>query len=166
MLTAEAFIEEWALESVLTKNVLAAITDESLNYKATPGGRDIGRLACHIIKVIPEHFTNFGIIVAPVHNSSVVRTQSKEFVVAFADLHFRVLRSLNSQLTDAWMKEKQVAFGRSLTNSAILMLLVKHIIHHRGQLTVLLRQAGIKPPFVYGPPMEDWAKLGMEPPLI
>ena len=34
----------------------------------------------------------------------------------------------------------------------IIMGLIKHIVHHRGQVTVLMRQAGIKPFGVYGPP--------------
>lgn len=46
------------------------------------------------------------------------------------------------------------------------MGLIKHIVHHRGQITVLMRQAGLKPAGVYGPPKEDWVHLGVEnPPL-
>ena len=41
------------------------------------------------------------------------------------------------------------------------MGLIKHIVHHRGQVTVLMRQAGIKPFGVYGPPKEDWIHLGV-----
>ena len=35
------------------------------------------------------------------------------------------------------------------TNAQILMGLIKHIVHHRGQVTILMRQAGIKPFGVY-----------------
>ena len=44
------------------------------------------------------------------------------------------------------------------------MGLIKHIAHHRGQITVLMRQAGLKPFGVYGPPKEDWIHLGVENP--
>lgn len=42
------------------------------------------------------------------------------------------------------------------------MGLIKHIIHHRGQATVLIRQAGLKVFGVYGSPKEDWIQLGIK----
>jgi len=57
-------------------------------------------------------------------------------------------------------------FGRTLTKAVTLSLLVKHIIHHRGQMTVLLRQAGVRVPGLYGPAREGWAQMGMEAPTI
>jgi hypothetical protein len=42
------------------------------------------------------------------------------------------------------------------------MLLIKHIVHHRGQINVLMRLTGLKPFGVYGPPKEDWINLGVE----
>jgi uncharacterized damage-inducible protein DinB len=33
-------------------------------------------------------------------------------------------------------------------------------------MTVLMRQAGLKPPGIYGPAREDWATMNMEPPRI
>ncbi|MEA3297729.1 MAG: DinB family protein, partial [candidate division Zixibacteria bacterium] len=44
--------------------------------------------------------------------------------------------------------------------------LIQHQIHHRGQMTVLMRQAGIKVPSLYGPAKEDWAQMGLEPPEV
>lgn len=33
-----------------------------------------------------------------------------------------------------------IAFGREETNAQILMGLIKHIVHHRGQVTILMQQ--------------------------
>jgi hypothetical protein len=75
-------------------------------------------------------------------------------------------RLIEQQWTDETLKQVQTAFGRQETNAQILMGLIKHIVHHRGQATVLIRQAGLKPFGVYGPPKEDWARLGVDiPPL-
>jgi uncharacterized damage-inducible protein DinB len=38
-----------------------------------------------------------------------------------------------------------------------------HQCHHRGQMTVLMRQAGQKVPGIYGPAKEEWSSMGMEP---
>jgi len=39
-----------------------------------------------------------------------------------------------------------------------------HELHHRGQLTVLMRQAGLVVPGIFGPAQEEWTRYGMEPP--
>jgi len=45
----------------------------------------------------------------------------------------------------------------------VLVSLITHQAHHRGQMTVLMRQAGLKVPGVYGPAREEWAAMGMPP---
>jgi len=42
----------------------------------------------------------------------------------------------------------------------------EHPAHHRGQMTVLLRQAGMKVPDINGPAMEDWAAYGQPVPPV
>jgi uncharacterized damage-inducible protein DinB len=42
-----------------------------------------------------------------------------------------------------------------------LRVLIQHEVHHRGQMTVLMRQAGLEVPGVYGPAREEWAACGM-----
>lgn len=47
-----------------------------------------------------------------------------------------------------------------------LRCLVFHQIHHRGELIVLMRQAGLRVPGLYGPAKEDWATYGIPAPAI
>ena len=47
-----------------------------------------------------------------------------------------------------------------------LQVLVVHQAHHRGQMTVLMRQAGLEVPGVYGPSRQEWAAYGMQPPAV
>jgi uncharacterized damage-inducible protein DinB len=46
------------------------------------------------------------------------------------------------------------------------MFLIQHQAHHRGQMTVLMRQAGLPVPGIYGPSKEEWANFGMEAPKM
>jgi hypothetical protein len=50
-----------------------------------------------------------------------------------------------------------------MTNGSLLLFLLQHQSHHRGQMTVLMRQAGLSVPGIYGPSKEEWARFGMEP---
>jgi uncharacterized damage-inducible protein DinB len=54
-------------------------------------------------------------------------------------------------------------YGSTWRRGDILASLVHHQIHHRGQMTVLMRQAGLVVPGVYGPAREEWAAMGMPP---
>jgi uncharacterized damage-inducible protein DinB len=45
-------------------------------------------------------------------------------------------------------------------------VLVTHQTHHRAQMTVLMRQAGLQVPGIYGPVKEGWAAYGMNVPAV
>ena len=51
----------------------------------------------------------------------------------------------------------------SILREHVLISLVRHQAHHRAQMTVLMRQAGLAVPGIYGPAREEWAAMGMEP---
>ncbi len=53
--------------------------------------------------------------------------------------------------------------GEDWQNGASLRFSLRHEIHHRGQMTVLMRQAGLRVPDVLGPTREDWIEKGIEP---
>jgi uncharacterized damage-inducible protein DinB len=42
-----------------------------------------------------------------------------------------------------------------------LGVIVSHQIHHRAQLTIVMRLNGLKVPGVYGPSKEEWTSYGM-----
>ena len=52
-------------------------------------------------------------------------------------------------------------YGETWKRGRTLGALVNHQIHHRGQMTVLMRQAGLEVPGVYGPAKEEWGAYGM-----
>jgi uncharacterized damage-inducible protein DinB len=57
-------------------------------------------------------------------------------------------------------------YGMQWDGAKVLMCLIGHEAHHRGQMSVLMRQAGLIPHGVYGPNKEAWASMGMEAPGI
>lgn len=160
------FIIEWNREAMLTQNVLEGLTDESLKQQVYPEGRTLGRIAWHLTTSIPDYLAHFGLNIDGVENAESVPTSAKEIAKTFKELNSHAAQIIEQQWTDKSLEQIQEAFGRQESNAQILMGLIKHIVHHRGQITVLMRQAGLKPFGVYGPPKEDWIHLGMEnPPL-
>ncbi|WP_136607445.1 DinB family protein [Paenibacillus dokdonensis] len=162
--TVEDFIAEWKNEAALTQKILDGLTDESLSQQVYPEGRTLGRIAWHFVTNIPDYLTEFGLTVAKVPNSDEVPS-AKVITDTFRTVSIEVEKALHEQWTDGTLKQVQKAFGRVESNATIFMGLIKHIVHHRGQVTVLMRQAGLPIPAVYGPSKEGWARLGIMPPL-
>ena len=164
--TISDFVKEWNNESMLTQNVFDGLTDDSLEQPVYPEGRTLGRIAWHLTTNIPDYLSHFGLKIDGVENAESVPTSAKEIAETFKEVSSHAAQIIEQQWTDKSLEQIQEAFGRQESNSQILMGLIKHIVHHRGQITILMRQAGLKPFGVYGPPKEDWIHLGVEnPPL-
>ena len=162
--TIADYIKEWNNEAVLTQKVLDGLTDDSLGQQVYPEGRTLGRIAWHLTTSIPEYLANFGLQIDVVENGESVPTSAKEIAETFKNVCANAAEVIEQQWTDESLKKVQNAFSREDSNAQIFMGLIKHIVHHRGQVTVLIRQAGIKPYGVYGPPREDWLDFGVENP--
>jgi uncharacterized damage-inducible protein DinB len=56
-----------------------------------------------------------------------------------------------SSLPDAKLAEEIEFFGMKMPTVALIGIMIKHSIHHRGQLSSYLRPMGCKVPGIYGP---------------
>ena len=78
--------------------------------------------------------------------------------------------SLFEQITGSWNDDtlgtEDEMYGETWKRGLTVKVLIDHEVHHRGQMTVLMRQAGLKVPGVYGPSMEEWEQFGMKKPEI
>ena len=66
----EDFQKDWAYEAEMTGKVLRALTDESLEQKVYPEGRDLGFLGWHLTQTLGEMLGLVKLnIDAPDHNA-------------------------------------------------------------------------------------------------
>ncbi|WP_419887280.1 DinB family protein [Neobacillus niacini] len=160
------FIEEWNQEAASTQKVLDALTDQSIQQKVSPEDRSLGSIAWHIVASTPGMLMEFGVTVKGVENELSVPTSAREIAETFRSVSAETSEAIRQQWTDASLSETKNVFGRELQKSSMLNMLIKHIVHHRGQMTVLMRQAGVQVPGIYGPSREEWSQMGMEAPSI
>jgi uncharacterized damage-inducible protein DinB len=160
------FIEEWNQEAASTQKVLDALTDSSLQQSVASEHRTLARIAWHIVTSTPGMLNEFGIRVENVENSRTVPSSAKEIADTFRKVSTDTMDAVKQQWTDASLKEMKNVFGMDMQKAVTLSLLIKHIIHHRGQMTVLMRQAGLNVPGVYGPSKDEWSQMGMEAPAL
>jgi uncharacterized damage-inducible protein DinB len=164
--TIAEFIEEWNQEVNATQKVLDALTDSSLQQAVSPNDRTLGRIAWHIVTSLPEILSQVGFTIETVKDSETVPSSAKEIADSFRNTSSAAIEALKQQWTDESLKEIRNVYGMDLPNAVTLSLLIKHIIHHRGQMTVLMRQAGLKVPGIYGPAREEWSQMGMDAPTV
>ncbi|MEY2193293.1 Uncharacterized damage-inducible protein DinB (forms a four-helix bundle) [Bacillus sp. OV166] len=160
------FIEDWNQEAASTQKVLDVLTDESLQQAVSPEDRTLGRIAWHVVTSTPEMLNEFGVKVENVENSNTVPSTAKEIAETFRKVSADTMDAVKQQWTDESLKEMKNVFGMDMQKAVTLSLLIKHIIHHRGQMTVLMRQAGLNVPGVYGPSRNEWSQMGMEAPAL
>ncbi|MHC0038290.1 DinB family protein [Pseudoneobacillus sp. C159] len=162
----QEFVAEWNQEAATTQKLLDVLTDQSLSQKVSAEGRTLGAIAWHTVTSAPEMFNEFGINVETVANSNTVPTAGKEIADTFRKVSVENTTAIQQQWTDQSLTEMKNVFGMDLPKAVALSMFIKHLIHHRGQMTVLMRQAGLKVPGVYGPAREEWSQIGMQPPTI
>ena len=157
------FLEEWQYETEATAKIFSALTEESLSQKVYPEGRTLGRLAWHITGTLGEMPQQAGIkLKLPTYEEEAPAT-----LQALADTYQHssdaIGESVKLQWSDAMLAEKIPMYGEQWERGKVLLSLIKHQAHHRAQMTVLMRQAGLKVPGVYGPSKEEWKMFGREP---
>ncbi|CAM4405479.1 DinB family protein [Paenibacillus alkaliterrae] len=162
--TINEFIEEWRSEGASTQKLLDALTDSSLGQQVSPNDRTLGRIAWHVVTSIPVSV--FGLTAEVAQDSVTIPSTAKEIAESFQKIRTAVLDTVSTQWTDASLNEVRSVFGMDMPLAVSLPLVIKHLIHHRGQMTVLMRQAGLKVPGVYGPAREEWAAIGLEAPKV
>lgn len=160
------FVMEWNEEAASTQKVLDALTDQSLQQAVSPEDRTLGRIAWHVVASTTEMLNEFGVSVENVENGAMVPASAKEIADTFRKVSTDAVNALQQQWTDASLTEMKNVYGMDMPKGVTLSLLIKHIIHHRGQMTILMRQAGLKVPGVYGPSRDEWSQMGMEAPAL
>ncbi len=165
----EDFKEIWKAEAEKTAAVFAAIPSAALGQAVNAEHRDLRRMAWHIVESAVEMPVQAGITIPefplvdghlgapPADTGALVATYTK---IAEA-LHDRIGSWNNAELGRSFD-----CYGEKWSGGFLLWVLVTHQTHHRGQMTVLMRQAGLKVPDIYGPAKEGWAAYGATPPEV
>jgi uncharacterized damage-inducible protein DinB len=167
MITSIAdFDRLWTHESNATRALLGELTDASLAQAVSPGGRTLGRLAWHVTQSIQEMLGRVGLSAAGPGEHEPVPASADTIRRAYDEAAESAREQVRTNWRDEMLGLEDDMYGESWTRGFTLMVLVHHQIHHRGQMTVLMRQAGLRVPGIYGPAREEWATFGMPEPTI
>ena len=161
--TVEDFENTWNEESGATLKVLAQLTDAALNQRVTPKGRSLGFLAWHLVSTLAEMANKTGLHVEGPPEDSPAPQTANEIVEAYGKAACSLGGEVKHKWADASLQDEVELYGERWERRKVLSALILHQAHHRGQMTVLMRQAGLAVPGIYGPSYEEWATMGLPP---
>ncbi len=151
----QILLKVWKFESGQTAKLLGNITDESLSQRVAEGYRTLGELAWHLPVSLGTIASLAGLkIEAPDHATTMplyAAVIKREYARAAESL----AHSVQENWTDDTLKEVDDVYSQKWNKGTTLRVLMSHEIHHRGQLTVLMRQAGLPVPGLYGPSKDE-----------
>jgi len=160
--TIADFQSDWTYESTATLKFIRALTEPSRAQMVVPGGRSLGFIAWHIITSVTDIGLAAKLPVEGPDEKSPAPAQIDGMVAAYEGAARSLGEVVQREWTDAMLGDQIEMYGEHFKRGAALSMIVNHQAHHRGQMAVLIRQAGLRVPDVYGPAREDWAQWGME----
>ncbi|WP_062107401.1 DinB family protein [Bacillus niameyensis] len=149
----EDFLEDWSVSADGTLRVIQAITNEKLDQSIVEGHNSLGWLAWHLVGAAGAFGHFAGLQIPGPTQDQPVPTDVAEIVQAYEKV-IAAFKSEAPKLTDDSLLEEVTGFVGPAPRGKLLRGLIDHQTHHRGQMTVLLRQAGLPVPGIMGPTKE------------
>lgn len=159
----EDFLTEWKYESNSTIKLFKNINNSVLNKKDNENVRSIALLSWHITITIKEMMGKAGLNIDGPDEHSHAPDNISDIVSAYEKSSESLIKCIQEKWNNESLNEETNMYGENWKKGITLSVLVKHQAHHIGQLTILMRQAGLKVSGVYGPSKEEWAEWNMPP---
>ncbi|MBP1627601.1 MAG: hypothetical protein H6Q00_2076 [Holophagaceae bacterium] len=166
----EDFLSCWDQESRGCLTLFQGIPDGAMSQAVALDYRDLRRLAWHLVECLVEMPGRMGL---HVDGADLIQggficdppATMEEIRQAYSRASLSLVECLGGW-SDADLDKKDDMYGEAWARGLSLLVLITHQTHHRGQMTVLMRQAGLPLPDLYGPTREGWAHFGMKPPRV
>ena len=158
----DLFRRFWEREAQLTIQLLEALPTDQYDFRPDAGGRSLGELAWHLSEI--EGYISYGITRGAVtFQEAPPNLQRPREVRLLAPGYRRVHDDAVARLADLTdtQLERELPFADQRMPVRVILwgAMLMHLVHHRGQLSLMCRLAGGTPPGIYGPNREEMAKL-------
>lgn len=161
MAIAEAMLMEMDMEDKTTQRVLERVPETKLTWKPHPKAYSLGQLAMHIAiaqgrvaSAAVNDVHEFAPIPPPEPKTkkeildafSSGSAKAKEIVKGFDD----------AKMMSMWTLKRNGKVIMSLPRAGFLRaIMLNHIYHHRGQLSVYIKLLDLPVPSIYGPSADE-----------
>jgi uncharacterized damage-inducible protein DinB len=159
----ELFLTEYDQEMANTRKTLERVPTDKWDWKPHTKSGSLGWLASHIATLPHFTVTTINTSELEIEGSARPKVDNPADLVKVFDEQTKKGRDAIAKLTDEQLREiwtlkwqGKVLFALPKYN-VLRVMCFNHIIHHRAQLTMYLRQLDIPVPGLYGPSADEQA---------
>ncbi len=156
IVSAAAFSEYWQRVHKRTRDTVATIPPDRLDWRPAPGELSCADIARHIASTRRMNIISatLGGGLYPGHDERLGATLDQ--LLHYLDATNAEISNRLAGMPDAEMTEPRMSNqGGPYPAWNILLAMIEHEVHHRSQLAVYLTLIGIQPPALYGLHVED-----------
>lgn len=151
----QAFLGQYGWESQTTANLLGALTDAALSQdKAAGHNTTAGDIAWHIATAPVYMLNQVGYSIDPALSAMPEKLTAAAIKRTYDAISEQIKEQTSGKSPEDLAKVYRVFEMFDWPAAQTLGIMLHHEIHHRGQLSVLMRQAGLVIPSIYGPTYE------------
>jgi uncharacterized damage-inducible protein DinB len=161
MRLADSIVMEFEQEAHTTKRVLERVPEDKLSWKPHAKSYSLGQLALHIASV-PGNVAALAAldtVEAPTFFQAEAKNRQElleTFSKNVASAKETVGKMDDARLTSIWTLTKNGETLMAIPRIGFLRsVLLNHVYHHRGQLSVYLRMLDVPVPSIYGPSADE-----------
>ncbi|MFL5530484.1 MAG: DinB family protein [Gemmatimonadales bacterium] len=158
----DRFRQVWDMEAQLTTKLLESLPTDQYDFRPDPGGRSLGEMAWHLAEI--EGYISYGIANGAVTFQEAPPNMQRPREVrplapGYRRMHTDSVERLAKLTQPDLDREMPFADRRMKIRDILWGAILMHLVHHRGQLSLMCRMAGGTPPGIYGPNREEMAEM-------
>ncbi len=159
----EPILAELKHEAASTRKMLERVPAESFGWKPHEKSMALMQLAGHVASVtlwLPIIINDLEFDISKRDNKSTVFTDTAGLLQDFEESLAKATTALQSASNEKLMEKWRLRNGEHVIFemprvAAIRNMVLNHIVHHRGQLSVYLRLLNLPVPGMYGPSADE-----------
>jgi uncharacterized damage-inducible protein DinB len=129
-----------------TQTLISQVEDTDLEKVPIKDGRPLGEVLLHMLRSMDFYLIGLAKNDWTPLSYSLEEFKAAEAIKALSREVFDRARDYVDQLSDGNLEKSTNSFNRPATAAEILLEVIEHSIHHRGQITVYYRLLGIDVP--------------------
>ncbi|MGY5865055.1 MAG: DinB family protein [Candidatus Thorarchaeota archaeon] len=128
-----------------TMPLIEQLVDIDVMSKPYSEGREIGEVVLHLVRSVEYYMRGITTNQWEALPYTLEKYDSAEAIIELAAEVFTRVDVFANMISSTDLGRKIVSFSRPATVSELILEMIEHSIHHRGQITVYYRLLGIAP---------------------
>lgn len=128
-----------------TLPLIKQLAEVNVLSRPIDGGREIGEVVLHLMRSLEYYMKGITTSQWEPLPYFLETYDSAESIIELAEKVFKQVKVYVSLISTSDLGRKIESFNRPATVAELILEMVEHSIHHRGQITVYYRLLGIEP---------------------